>query len=435
MEKEAAAWATAAAAARAPESHGTAGKWARSSDCDETAGDFISRLPDDILGTIISLLPTKDGGRTQALSRRWRHLWLSAPLNLEVRNRPPRYFPGVPVLTSIVPRAAISEILSRHPGPTRRLYINCPRSGFLFFRAQEWFQSRALANLQELDISHAYCPLLEIVLRSASTILVAKISHCDPPGKKLTLFLVSIIADAFHRLLSGCHALESLYMAEVRAAGCLHVSSPTITTIIFRHSSSEKTELVIEDAPCLLRLLLTDCKRDDCVTVRVISAPNLKILGPFLVVASKLLLFQGINSISSTNSMRTLKVLALKPSGDKLLATLNILRWFPCLEKLCIIFHKHYEMHEENEPQYDPLYPIEFLESHLKKVVFKSFQGYRRQVEFARFFVLNAKVLLQVENRASRHARFEFRTTSMPINMSMISQWLNPFRPIHRVGA
>ncbi|VAI42791.1 unnamed protein product [Triticum turgidum subsp. durum] len=277
-----------------------------------------------------------------------------------------------------------------------------------------------------------------------------------PLLKKLTLFYISISEHVLHRLLSGCHALESLYMAEVRAAGCLRVSSPTITTIIFRHSSSEKAELVIEDAPCLLRLLLTDCNRDDCVTVRVISAPNLKILGPFLVVVSKLLLFQGISSVSSTNSMHTLKVLALKPSGDKLLAVLNILRWFPCLEKLCIIFHKHYEMHEENEPQYDPLHPIECLESHLKKVVFKSFQGYRRQVEFARFFVLNAKVLdkmefevynhyrsemvayqyrlLQVENRASRHARFEFRTTSMPINMSMISQWL-PFRPIHRVDA
>ena len=89
-------------------------------------------------------------------------------------------------------------------------------------------------------------------------------------------------------------------------------------------------------------------------------------------------------------------------------------------------------MHEENEPQYDPLYPIECLESHLKKVVFKSFQGYRRQVEFARFFVLNAKVLdkiefevrnqyssetvayehrlLQVEDRASRDAEPEFRS-------------------------
>uniref|UniRef100_A0A453N375 F-box/LRR-repeat protein 15/At3g58940/PEG3-like LRR domain-containing protein n=1 Tax=Aegilops tauschii subsp. strangulata TaxID=200361 RepID=A0A453N375_AEGTS len=269
----------------------------------------------------------------------------------------PGTFPASPSSPPLSPAPPSQRYSPVHPGPTRRFYLNCPGSGLLFFRAQEWFQSRALANLQELDISHAYCPLLdishaycpllEIVLRSASTILVAKISHCDLPGeivpcmnfpllKKLTLFYISISQDAFHRLLSCCHALESLYMAEVRAAGCLRVSSPTITTIIFRHSSSEKTELVIEDAPCLLRLLLTGCNRDDCVTVRVISAPNLKILGPFLVVVSKLLLFQGINSVSSTNSMRTLKVLALKPSGDKLLAVLNILRWFPCLEKLCI---------------------------------------------------------------------------------------------------
>ncbi|XP_048535031.1 uncharacterized protein LOC125513867 [Triticum urartu] len=132
--------------------------------------------------------------------------------------------------------------------------------------------------------------------------------------------------------------------------------------------------------------------------------------------------------------MPTLKVLALKSSEQKLHAVLNILRWFPCLEKLCVIFHTNREMNDENEPQYDPLHPIECLETHLKKVVFKSFEGYAKQVDFARFFVLNAKVLdkiefevknhyssgtvaskhklLQVENRASREARFEFRTIS-----------------------
>ena len=60
-------------------------------------------------------------------------------------------------------------------------------------------------------------------------------------------------------------------------------------------------------------------------------------------------------------------------------------------------FHAHYITFIQTEHQYDPLHPIECLESHLKKVVFKSFQGYRRQVEFARFFVLNAKALDKIE--------------------------------------
>uniref|UniRef100_A0ACD5TBZ0 Uncharacterized protein n=2 Tax=Avena sativa TaxID=4498 RepID=A0ACD5TBZ0_AVESA len=306
--------------------------------------DLISCLPDAILGTIISLLPTKDGGRTQALSRRWRHLWRSAPLNLEV-------FTPVPHRPITVLASTVSQIISQHPGPARRFFFPFLRSR-IYAQAESWFQSQALANLQELDISNAREPL--------------------PP------FVIS-------------------------------------------------NKLVIEDTPCLERILLPSSHQEVCQTIWVIRAPKLKILGP----CSPIQIYQRMSPVSSENSMHTLKVLALGSSGRELHTVLNFLRAFPCLERLYVIFHKHNEIEKKNDPQYDPQHPIECLQTHLKKVVFKSFVGYEKQLDFARFFVLNAKVLnkiefegycdynsesvayqhkvLQVENRASRDAKVEFR--------------------------
>ncbi|XBH76571.1 hypothetical protein VPH35_103184 [Triticum aestivum] len=196
-------------------------------------------------------------------------------------------------------------------------------------------------------------------LRSASTLLVAKMSHCRFPNeigssmnspllKQLSLMEVSISEDVFHHWLSGFHALESLYVFEVSGVRCLRISSPTIRSICFRSSIPER-ELVIEDAPCLVRLLIVtySSRVNYCVTIRVIRVPKLEILGPLLPVASKLI-SQGISPVSPANSMRTMKIFALRSSGHELDAVLNILRWFPCLEKLYVIFHKHNEKDKKN---------------------------------------------------------------------------------------
>jgi hypothetical protein len=82
--------------------------------------------------------------------------------------------------------------------------------------------------------------------------------------------------------------------------------------------------------------------------------------------------------------------------------------------------------------RYDSLDPVECLERHLKTVVIKNYYGKRPDVDFAKFFVLNAKMLkkmefgalyncndkwlanqrrrLQPDSRASQGAQFKFRS-------------------------
>jgi hypothetical protein len=156
--------------------------------------DLISKLPDDILANdIIARLPTKDAARTQALARSWRPLWRSAPLNLHVDY-------GLGGKDESKRRSIVSKILADHLAPARRFYFNatlrheCQHSYMEEEHAedhadqiQSWFSSRALHNLEEVDINLGilyyydytdFLPLPPAVIpRCASTIVVAKFSR------------------------------------------------------------------------------------------------------------------------------------------------------------------------------------------------------------------------------------------------------------------
>ena len=79
--------------------------------------DYISRLPNEVLDEIISLLPTNDAACTQILARRWRPLWCSAPLNLDFR-----YLGRRRRIRSEELGDYVSRILLSHRGPGRRLH-------------------------------------------------------------------------------------------------------------------------------------------------------------------------------------------------------------------------------------------------------------------------------------------------------------------------
>ncbi|KAF7074255.1 hypothetical protein CFC21_079153 [Triticum aestivum] len=141
--------------------------------------------------------------------------------------------------------------------------------------------------------------------------------------------------------------------------------------------------------------------------------------------------------INFTLPVRTVKILALESIGPNLDAVVGLLRCFPCTEKIYIQSLVRKDM--KNVWQHDILDPIECLVHHLGKIVLEGYVGMRPDVNFAKFFVLNARVLkvmifglsddrneewmanqhrrLQLDNRASRNARFDFKRVNGNRNM------------------
>ena len=112
--------------------------------------DFISSLPDDMLKVIISLLPIKYGAQTTLLSRRWRPLWNSSPLDLiDTHELCHGYRKSLD---------AFSKILGSHLGPTKGLRMGKFRSnGKDRAKLDDWFRSPTLDQLEELTFDDGIC--------------------------------------------------------------------------------------------------------------------------------------------------------------------------------------------------------------------------------------------------------------------------------------
>jgi hypothetical protein len=258
------------------------------------AADHISALPDAVLGEIISLLPAREGARTQILASRWRHIWRSAPLNLDCSDLGSRDFAGV-----------VSRILSSHQGPGRRFRVTAYRIAIpsdpkaRSAMVDAWLRSPALDNLQELDVH--YClerpihPLSASIIRFSTTLRVVSLRNCDfsdttlqglhfPKLQQLTLSYGSISECTLNHMIAGCPALECLMIHRCFGFRCVRINSPSLTSIsvaaeCYPPNELQFEELIIENAPCLRRLLHQDeyNQRTD-LHVSVLSAPKLETL-------------------------------------------------------------------------------------------------------------------------------------------------------------
>jgi hypothetical protein len=110
----------------------------------------ISSLPDAILSSIISLLPTDNGAHMQVLTTWWHHLWRSVPLNL--------CDDGLHKNTDVNLDNLVSRILSAQ-GPVCRLSLGWRMWLIKYPDINGWLGSPRLNNLQQLKIWYGYLPI------------------------------------------------------------------------------------------------------------------------------------------------------------------------------------------------------------------------------------------------------------------------------------
>ncbi|CAM0873983.1 unnamed protein product [Alopecurus aequalis] len=302
--------------------------------------DRISSLPDAILQEIISLLLTRQGARSQILASRWRHLGRSAPLNLDCRY----------LATWDKLRAVILLIFSSHQGPGRRFCTSSLYTIIDIDAVEACLLSPALDNLQELAItSWMGQPMPASVNRFSSTLCVVHMGHCSldvtvqgihfPLLKQLELVHSTISECSLHRMIAGCPSLECLLICCCTGVRCLRINSPVLTSIgvsNYSRNAPMLEEIVIESAPRLETFLHLHQYRDLHVTV--LSAPKLEILG---CTNSTRLMFgsttiQGPHIVSLAMVVCTVKCLALSMPTLSLDMVIQMMRCFPCLEKLYI---------------------------------------------------------------------------------------------------
>ncbi|KAJ1288877.1 hypothetical protein BS78_02G121700 [Paspalum vaginatum] len=417
--------------------------------------DHISLLPDAILGEVISLLPTKDAARTQTLASRWRHLWRSAPLNLDGLVLGEELHSGaLEALDGVV-----SHILSAHQGPRRRFRASSQLLQIDPATVDAWLRSPALDNLPEIDfVWDPYWHILPqqppppaSIFRFSSCLCVATLSQCHlsddivqtlqfPQLKKLALQGACISEDSLHSIIAGCPVLECFLLKGSSGFRCVRINSASLTSIgvgtWYQKGAPKLEEFVVEDAPSLERILYLH--RRESLRLSVISAPKLETLGPQNNYCDSSRLAPGFtiiqpcrnrgfqsHVISSTTPACTVKILALNLLTLSLHVIIDLMRSMPCLEKLYVEGGDNKLRHCKHRNL------IRSLDIRLKTVVLNNYRGIRSEVNFGTFFILNAKMLesmrfqgafdsesegflaeqhqlLQLEKRASRDARFYF---------------------------
>ncbi|KAE8805426.1 hypothetical protein D1007_18508 [Hordeum vulgare] len=266
--------------------------------------DFIRSIPGKKLVTIMSLLPIKSAKQTTILSRRWRPLWHSTPLDLlddeELCSRDRKYLD------------ALFHILATHTTPVRRLAIIKFRSNCKVEpNFHEWFLSFTLDKVEELRFVARHRRLLPpYVLRLVPTLHHAMFMGCFSCKinaahalhflklKHHELIGIIISKQDLEHVLDGCTMLEYLHPKVMFRFSGLHIAMTNLH-MIYVHGWCRNTpsvgvfhDMIIENAPFLERLFvldkegqtrigIIDISKLTCWAISMLNSSNLLLLDPY----------------------------------------------------------------------------------------------------------------------------------------------------------
>ncbi|KAJ3690827.1 hypothetical protein LUZ61_019991 [Rhynchospora tenuis] len=402
----------------------------RSKLTEPDAPDFISALPNEVLSSILSLVPVKDAARTSVLSSRWRHLWKEAPLRLDDASIEPDE------LTLVFnklewSRKAVSKIILGSHGPIESLRLSRFTKPKLFPEMDRILESatqkglRKLTLLANFDYKNHY--VLPRSLLCCNSLHQLSLGGCEFPEelslpvsifpnlKELRLAKVSLSNDSLQMLLSGCRSLETLHFISFGGL-CITISSPSLRNLVW-DSSVVVQELIIKDVPNLESLMFSEHTTALC-KVKVLNAPKLQLLGPLRMDFRALQLGStffdrqaeryrwpiGQSCVKVKASpcqmkrLSSVKTLAIKMEPSLNRRVPDILRCFPCLENLYIRKGEGSLSGNRNYSDlgtWDEQGSLSFLD-HLKTVTVKGFYDDRSDVELVRYLVFHGNKLRKI---------------------------------------